>query len=64
MTTFLKDEFGSGWFRRREAGLLLTDLWALGQKPNADELLKDVTGAPVEMEAIAEQVRTAIPTTA
>ena len=64
MTTFLREEFGTDWFKRREAGLLLTDLWALGQKPNADELLRDVTGSPVEMEAIAEQVRSAIPTTA
>jgi hypothetical protein len=64
MTTFLREEFGTDWFRRREAGSLLTELWSLGQKPNADELLKDVTGAPVEMEAIAEQVRAAIPTTA
>lgn len=64
MTTFLREEFGTDWFRRREAGSLLTELWALGQKPNADELLKDVTGSPVEMEAIAEQVRSAIPTPA
>ena len=61
MTTFMRDELGSDWFRKREAGLLLTDLWALGQKPTADELLKDVTGAAVELEAVAEQVRDAIP---
>jgi hypothetical protein len=46
---------------RREAGHLLTDLWALGQKPTADELLTDVTGAAVELDADAEAVRTAIP---
>ena len=62
MTTFMREELGSDWFRKREAGLLLTDLWALGQKPTADELLKDVTGAAVELEAVAEQVRDAIPT--
>jgi hypothetical protein len=64
MTTFLNEEFGTHWFKRREAGLLLSDLWALGQKPNADELLSEVTGSPVEMESIAEQVRAAIPATA
>lgn len=64
MTTFLREELGSDWFRRREAGLLLTDLWALGQKPTADDLLKDVTGAVVEMEAVAEQLRDALPTPA
>ncbi len=64
MTNFMREEFGSDWFKRREAGLLLTDLWALGQRPTADELLKDVTGAAVELEAVAEHVRTAIPTPA
>ena len=55
MTTFMREEFGSDWFRRREAGSLLIELWELGQQPTADELLKDVTGAAVEMEAVAEQ---------
>jgi hypothetical protein len=64
MTTFMREEFGSTWFKRREAGSLLRELWALGQKPNADELLKDVTGAAVELEAVAEHVREAIPTAA
>jgi len=64
MTSFMREEFGSDWFKRREAGSLLVELWGLGQKPNADELLKDVTGAPVEMEAVAEHVRAAIPTPA
>jgi hypothetical protein len=64
MTTFLREELGSDWFRKRDAGSLLTELWALGQKPTADELLEDVTGAPVEMEAVAEQIREGIPTPA
>ena len=64
MTTFMREEFGRDWFKKREAGHLLTDLWALGQKPTADELLKEVTGAAVEMEAVAEAVREAIPTPA
>ena len=64
MTTFMREEFGSDWFRRREAGSLLKELWELGQQPNADELLKDVTGAAVELETVAEHVRSAIPTPA
>ena len=64
MTSFMREEFGTDWFKRREAGSLLIELWRLGQKPNADELLKDVTGAAVEMEAVAEHVRSAIPTPA
>jgi hypothetical protein len=61
MTTFLRQEFGTDWFRRREAGSLLRDLWSLGQKPTADELLHDVTGTPIEMEAVAEEIRAALP---
>jgi hypothetical protein len=64
MTTFLREELGRDWFRRREAGSLLTELWALGQKPTADELLQDVTGAAVELEAVAESIRAVIPTPA
>ena len=61
LSTFLREEFGNDWFRRREAGSLLRELWALGQEPTADELLKDVTGAPVELEAVAEKIRDALP---
>jgi len=64
MTRFMREEFGSDWFKRREAGSLLVELWQLGQRPTADELLKDVTGAAVELEAVAESVREAIPTPA
>jgi hypothetical protein len=60
----MREEFGTDWFKKREAGSLLVELWSLGQKPNADELLKDVTGTAVEMEAVAEHVREAIPTPA
>ena len=42
---------------RREAGSLLRELWSLGQRYNADELLEDVTGARLQMVAVAERVR-------
>ena len=29
----------------------------MGQKPTADELLKDVTGAEIEMSAVGDRVR-------
>jgi hypothetical protein len=53
----LREEFGNAWFTRREAGSLLRELWSLGQQPTAEELLKDVTGATLEMEAAAARVR-------
>ena len=61
MTTLPARGVRHDWFRRREAGSLLVELWRLGQKPTADELLKDVTGAAVELEAVAEAVREADP---
>jgi hypothetical protein len=54
---FLREEYGRTWFARREAGSLLRELWSLGQKPTGEELLKDVTGATLELEAVADRVR-------
>jgi oligoendopeptidase F len=54
---FLRGEFGSAWFARRDAGDLLRELWALGQLPTADELLRDVAGAELEMAAVADRIR-------
>jgi hypothetical protein len=54
---FLREQFGSDWFARREAGSLLRELWELGQKPTAEELLKDVTGQTLEMASVAARVR-------
>jgi hypothetical protein len=52
----LRERFGNTWFANREAGSLLRELWSEGQRPTADELLKDVTGAELEMAAVAERV--------
>ncbi|MGZ4334397.1 MAG: hypothetical protein ACXVRJ_09025 [Gaiellaceae bacterium] len=54
---FLRGELGNDWFARREAGDLLRELWSLGQEPTADELLKDVTGATLEMASVVERIR-------
>jgi hypothetical protein len=54
---FLREQFGSDWFARREAGSLLRELWELGQKPTAEELLKDVTGQTLEMASVAARIR-------
>jgi hypothetical protein len=53
---FLRGEFGNDWFARRDAGDLLRELWALGQGPTADELLRDVTGARLEMASVADRI--------
>jgi hypothetical protein len=54
---FLRSELGNDWFAKRDAGDLLRELWSLGQGPTADEMLKDVTGAKLEMASVAERIR-------
>ena len=54
---YLRGRFGNEWFAQREAGSLLRELWSLGQGPTADDLLHDVTGATLEMAAVADRVR-------
>jgi oligoendopeptidase F len=52
-----RERFGSDWFAKREAGSLLRELWGEGSRMNADELLDEVTGEELEMEAFAESLR-------
>ena len=53
----LRERFGNAWFSRREAGSLLRELWAEGQKPTADELLREVTGEKLELAAVGDRIR-------
>jgi oligoendopeptidase F len=57
LRAFLKEKFGSRWFASRGAGSLLRELWSEGQKMRAEELLQEVTGATLEMEAVGDRVR-------
>ena len=57
LRAYLREKFGRRWFATRDAGALLRELWGEGSRMNADELLGEVTGAPVEMAAVAERVR-------
>jgi hypothetical protein len=52
-----RERFGSDWFASRDAGSMLRELWAEGHRLNADELLADVTGQELEMEAFADSLR-------
>ena len=56
LRSFLREEFGTAWFTRREAGSLLQELWAEGQKPTADELLGEVAGAELDLGAVADRI--------
>ena len=54
---FLREQFGSAWFSRREAGSLLRELWHEGQRLTADEMLRDVTGSALDLESIVERAK-------
>jgi hypothetical protein len=54
---YFRERFGSDWFADRKAGGLLRELWSEGHRLNADELLADVTGQELEMEAFAQTLR-------
>jgi hypothetical protein len=54
--SFLREEFGTDWFTRREAGSLLRELWGEGQQLTADELLDEVAGAELTLAAVADRI--------
>ena len=60
LRAYLRERFGNAWFTRREAGSLLRELWAEGQRPTADELLYQVSGARLELAAVGDRVREAL----
>ena len=56
LRAYLREKFGNRWFASRDAGSLLRELWGEGQRLRAEDLLKDVTGSTLEMEAVADRV--------
>jgi hypothetical protein len=56
----LRQEFGSDWFRRRQAGNLVRELWNLGQSLTADQLLAEVSGQEVDFDVLAAEAREAL----
>jgi oligoendopeptidase F len=57
LRAYLREKFGSRWFATRDAGSLVRELWSEGQRLRAEEMLKEVTGSTLEMEAVADRVR-------
>jgi hypothetical protein len=60
LRSFLREKFGNAWFTRKDAGSLIRELWSEGQKPTADEMLEEVTGARIDLEAVADRIREAL----
>ena len=61
LRAYLLEKFGTTWFTRRDAGSLLRELWSEGQKPTADEILEEVTGRRIELDAVADRIKEALP---
>jgi hypothetical protein len=57
LRAYLREKFGNRWFASRDAGSLIRELWGEGQRMRAEEMLKEVTGSTLEMEAVADRVR-------
>ena len=55
--THLRERYGSDWFTKREAGSLIRELWETGMSMTADEILSEVSGQEIEMDAVAQQTR-------
>ena len=55
--THLRERYGNDWFAKREAGSLIRELWETGMSMTADEMLGEVTGQELEMDAVAQLTR-------
>ena len=55
--THLRERWGSEWFTKREAGSLVRELWETGNSMTADEILHEVTGQEIDMDACAQLTR-------
>jgi len=53
---WLVDRFGPAWFDTREAGDALRGLWRDGQRLSAEELLADLTGAPLDFSVLVDDL--------
>ena len=52
----LRERFGDAWFEVSEAGELLRGLWRRGQREGASELLRELTGEPLDFLALEAAV--------
>ena len=56
LRSFLREEFGTDWFAQPAAGSLLRELWYEGEGMTADEILREVTGAELDLDAVRERI--------
>jgi hypothetical protein len=56
LRSFLREEFGTDWFAQPAAGALLRELWYEGEGMTADEILREVAGAELDLDAVRERI--------
>ncbi len=52
----LQERFGEAWFANDKAGEYLRELWSYGQKYTADEIVKTVGYADLDIEPLAKEI--------
>jgi hypothetical protein len=57
LSAHLRAEHGRTWFADRRAGSLVRELWSEGQGLDGDTLAREVTGASLDLAAVADEVR-------
>jgi hypothetical protein len=61
LRSHFRERFGNAWFTDRRAGSLLRELWFEGQGFNANELLDEVSGEEIDLEAVADRASEHLP---
>jgi hypothetical protein len=56
----LRTRFGRKWYRSRQAGELLREVWGLGQSLRAEDLLRQITGEELDFGALTAEVEEAL----
>jgi hypothetical protein len=60
LRAFLREQYGTDWFARPEAGSLLRELWSEGEVMTADEILREVAGAEIDLDSVRERISEAL----
>jgi hypothetical protein len=56
LRSFLREEFGTDWFAQPAAGSLLRELWYEGEGMTADDIVREVAGAELDLDAVRERI--------
>jgi len=60
LSDHLRTRFGTAWFGRPQAGVLLRELWSLGQSLRAESLLRAVAGTELDFGVLRTEAEAAL----